>query len=562
MQQLVHGLRSWSKVLCPNDLRSGPRLAHASPYSRATGTNGLKQPASAAPRTVRYRRIDDWKADMNSTTTTGALVALLLFSVVAADATAQQPPATLSLQEAVQLARRYSPAYQMQVNDEAVANWNVRSAYGSFLPSINVRSSLDWAAGGSPNIGLLSSEDFGLLRTPDYFFSGYGVSFGMNISGGTFFRLMQERSGRDATRARIDAAGFLLESDVTRQYLSAMRARDAVGLARRELETAEEALRLAEARMAAGAAMRLDVTQAEVDRGRAEVTLLQAHAAEETEKLRLLQRLGLDLEYDVELTTALEIFEPRWTLEDLTRAAMQDHPQLMSARASESASRAAARAARMTYLPSLSINGGWSGDTRMARDESYLLTRAEDSAAQRVRSCEAQNELYSRLAQPLPPSDCSRYAFSAELRDAVLAANSRFPFDFTRRPLSVGMTLSLPVFNGFSREAQVQTASAAAEDARHQRREEELNRRATVATAHLALQTAYRSVGLEAGNAAAAAEHLELARERYRLGAGSILELTQAQATKARADQAHLTALYAFHENLAALEAAVGQPLR
>jgi outer membrane protein TolC len=53
-----------------------------------------------------------------------------------------------------------------------------------------------------------------------------------------------------------------------------------------------------------------------------------------------------------------------------------------------------------------------------------------------------------------------------------------------------------------------------------------------------------------------------LARERYRLGAGSILELTQAQSTKARADQAHLNAIYSFHENLATLEAAVGRQLR
>jgi outer membrane protein len=124
---------------------------------------------------------------------------------------------------------------------------------------------------------------------------------------------------------------------------------------------------------------------------------------------------------------------------------------------------------------------------------------------------------------------------------SVLEANSAWPFNFTRSRHGVGReAVSLPIFNGFTREAQVQTAAAAAEDAKHQRREEELNRRATVATAYLALQTAYRAVAIEERNVAAAAEKLELARERYRLGAGSILELTQAQATKARADQAHL----------------------
>ena len=57
---------------------------------------------------------------------------------------------------------------------------------------------------------------------------------------------------------------------------------------------------------------------------------------------------------------------------------------------------------------------------------------------------------------------------------------------------------------------------------------------------------------------------MNLAQERYRLGAaqGSIIELTQAQDVKARADQSYLSALYTFHRTLAALEAAVGFTLR
>jgi outer membrane protein len=137
-----------------------------------------------------------------------------------------------------------------------------------------------------------------------------------------------------------------------------------------------------------------------------------------------------------------------------------------------------------------------------------------------------------------------------------------FPFSFTKSPPSFSMSLSLPLFNGFEREANMQFAAAAADDATHLRREEELNRHATVATSFVALQTAYRAVGIEERTAALAGEQLELARERYTLGAGSIIELTQAQAGKARADQAHLVAVYAFHDNLAVLEAAVGRKLR
>lgn len=509
------------------------------------------------------------KTALSTVLTTATLITATLIAatvvtavLIPSDLAAQQAPATMSLDEAVQLARRYSPSYRQQANDESVADWSVRAAYGQLLPTLSVGGGLSWRGGGTPRIAGLSGDELGLSRTPDYLFSDYSISLGWSVSGGTFFRMAQERAAREATTARIEAAAYTLETNVTRQYLAALRARDAVELAQRELASTDEALKLAQARFEAGAAPRMDAAQAEVERGRAEVTLLQAQAAEETEKLRLLQAIGMDLDQTVELTTELSVFEPTWTLEELSHAAMQNHPQLMAARAAESSGRAAARAARMSYLPTISVGGGWSGYTQRSQDQSYLITQAQSSAQRSIDSCERTNDLYSRLANPLPPQDCAALAFTEADRAAIISSNSLFPFDFTGQPPSFGLSVSMPIFNGFQREAQVQQASAAAEDAKHQRREEELNRQATVATSYLAVQTAYRAVGIEERNVGAAAEQLELARERYRLGAGSILELTQAQATMARADQAHLAALYSFHENLADLESAVGRSLR
>jgi outer membrane protein len=490
------------------------------------------------------------------------LTVVLMTVLLATDVEAQTAPATMSLEDAVQLARRHSPGYLQTANDEAVSDWNVRAAYGALLPSLTVSSGLDWRGGGTPRFGQFSGEDLGLGSTPDYLFSDYSIRLGWTVSGGTFFRMAQQRAAREATVARIEAAGYTLETDVTRQYLSALRARDAVQIAERELAATDEALKLATARVESGAAPRMDAAQAEVERGRAEVALLHAQAAEETEKLRLLQRIGLDLDHAVDLTTQLTVFEPVWTLEELSQAAMQTHPQLVAARAAESSGRAAARAARMSYLPTVSVGGGWSGYTQHARDEAFLINQAQSSAQNRVESCQRTNDLYSRLADPLPPQNCAALAFTDADRSRIIGANNVWPFNFTRQPPSFGMTISMPIFDGFSREAQVQQAAATAADARHQLREEELNRRATVATSFLAVRTAWRAVAIEERNVAAATEQLEFARERYRLGAGSILELTQAQATMARADQAHLAALYAFHENLAELEAAVGRPLR
>jgi outer membrane protein len=477
----------------------------------------------------------------------------------AAPATAQQAPATLSLEEAVQLARRHNPTYRAQANDEAVADWALRSAYGDLLPSASMSGNLNWRAGGTRRI---ENIDLG-LRQPDQMSSGYGLGVGMTVSGQSFFGIKAARADRDATDARIEAAGFALEASITRQYVTAARTRDAVELAKQELASTEEAYKLAQARFEGGAATRIDVAQAEVDRGRAEIGLLQSEAFARAELLRLLQQIGLDLvDRPIELTTRFDVFEPKWSLDELIASAMQAHPQLIAARANESAGVARARSARMSYLPTISISGGWSGYTQTVLDENYLITQAEEGMVSARSSCEATNDLYARLANPLPARDCNRFVFTDADRQAILAENSLFPFDFTKSPPSFNMSISLPIFNGFAREANVQQASASAEDAKQARRNEELARRTIVATTYLAVLTAYRTVGLEVRNVAAAGEQLELARERYRLGAGDIIELAQAQANKTRADQAHLNAVYAFHENLAALEAEVGKKLR
>mgnify|MGYP006209930189 CR=1 FL=1 len=63
-------------------------------------------------------------------------------------------------------------------------------------------------------------------------------------------------------------------------------------------------------------------------------------------------------------------------------------------------------------------------------------------------------------------------------------------------------------------------------------------------------------------NRTLAEEQLTLQQRRYALGASDMLLLMDAQTTMSTAEQAYLNAVYDFHYNLIALEAAVGQPLR
>lgn len=485
-------------------------------------------------------------------------VLLLLWS---APAIGQQAPATLTLDEAVALARSNNPEYLSQLNDEAVADWGVRSAYGSFLPGASVSGGVSYQGGGEPLIGGFTGGDLGLESTPAYYYSNFSATVGLQLSGADFFRVGRERASRRAVVAGIVSSAQMLETAVTRQYLAALRGRDAVELARKELERAEMNLSLAEARFAVQSATSIETTQAEVERGRAEVELVRAQALHDTERLRLLQQIGVDLDRNVELTTRMEVFEPAWQLESLVSLAMSGHPQLSASRANMAVADAGVDMARSAYFPSLSLTAGVSGFTRRAGSDAFLITQAEQRMLQARQDCASVNEILSRLDPPLPPQPCSELVVTDAMRDEIFSQNRQFPLDFETQPLSLSLGISVPVFQGLSRQHQVEAAGAQAEDARYRLRSEELRVRAEVETAHLNLDAAYRAYGLEERNHGLAEDQLRLARERYRVGAASFLELMEAETVMARADRAYLLANYAFQEALAALEAAVGQDL-
>ena len=124
------------------------------------------------------------------------------------------------------------------------------------------------------------------------------------------------------------------------------------------------------------------------------------------------------------------------------------------------------------------------------------------------------------------------------------------------------MSISLPLFDGLNRERRVAEARVAESDARLAVTAREQQLRADVRAGVLNLQTSYRSAALQREVAANAAEELRLARERFRLGAGTSLEVTDAQTRLAEAERAVIDAVYTYHKSLAALEALVGRSLR
>ncbi len=488
------------------------------------------------------------------------LTALALL-LTASMALAQQPE-LLTLGQAIDLARRNNPIYLSTQNDEAAADWAVREAYSRLvLPDLTAFSQLQYRAPGVQRIGTINTGgvDQGALFT-----SFYSLNLNWQLNGTRWFQRASAQADRKATRARTKAAEFNMESAVTLQYMTALRSRDQVEVARRARERSQENLEIAQARVAAQAVIITDQKQAEVQLGRDQVSVLQSESASRVEKFRLMEGLGLAIESDVLLVSEFEVFEPEWVVDDLIGLALDDHPQLKAFVASEDARKADVRQARSSYFPSVTVTGQWAGFTQEIENGEFLVAQAERGLANNIANCQLFNDISSGLTQPLGgfPQDCGLFTLTPEGETAILKSNNVFPFEFQKIPFQASLSVSLPIFQGFSRERQVSQAAAQYEDARHLRRSEELRLRTAVTSANDALRTAHEVVGIEERNREVAGEQLELARERYRLGADNFFTLLEAERVTADAERAYLDAVYTFHSSLVALEVAVGRSLR
>jgi outer membrane protein len=278
--------------------------------------------------------------------------------------------------------------------------------------------------------------------------------------------------------------------------------------------------------------------------------------------MRLLQFLGLAVEQDFEPATPFPLTEPTWELDELRGVAVSDNPEMVARRLGSDAAAIGVRTAKSAYLPTLSINTGWSGFTREASSTDFQIAQSQAQVASAIASCVRTNDLYSRLANPLPAIDCTQFAYTDAQRDAILAANNQFPFSFVGSPPSIGLQLSVPIFQGLSRQRNVEAARLQRDDLVHQVREQELALEADLAIGLANARTLYQSALLEERNRALADQQLRLARERYQLGAITFVELVDAQTVLEQAEADRIGAVFAYHDSITNLEALVGTSLR
>ncbi len=481
-------------------------------------------------------------------------------AVCPARARAQQPaPAALSLADAITIARAHNPAYRQSLNNRGPAAWAARGAFTSLLfPTVTASGGLAYSGPGQQRF--LTTDFSQSVATLS---SSYSLGLSWEWSGSTLSQPGLKQAQESATEADIAGAATGLVNAVTQQYLTVLQARENAEVARRQLERNEQFLQLAQARYAVGRATLIDVRQAQVARGQAEVTLLRAQTAVSVEKLRLFEQLGVSAPVDVQtvqLTDTFAVIAPAWKLDQLLTMAEAQNPSLEALRARERAAGWGVKAAASSFGPSVSLSAQWSGFTQKFTDVDPIIRGQQAAYGQQYNDCLDNNTI--RTNAGLAPNDCSGLVWGSANEQALRSQNAQYPFQFTRQPFQARLTVSLPIFTNFARATQLSEARAQHGDVAESVRARGLAVQTEVSQAYLTLETAYRAIAIQDTNRTAAREQLELATERYRVGSGTFFELLDAQVASLRAESDYVSAVYDYHKALAALEAAVGRPLR
>lgn len=177
-------------------------------------------------------------------------------------------------------------------------------------------------------------------------------------------------------------------------------------------------------------------------------------------------------------------------------------------------------------------------------------------SADRIRSAEAQ--LKSAQALYLPTISAAGMGGVIHFSDAPTNQDPGATSGFTQTWWGAAATLSVPLFTGFLIENRVA-------EARQQKYKEEIKKTdlankvvLEVTESYLTLQTAKQQTKVAEQEVAAAREALTLAKERYRLGLSSIIDVTTATTALVSAEVRLADTNYAYKASAVAVAYATG----
>ena len=419
----------------------------------------------------------------------GAIVLLAL--ALAAPAAAQTAPRTLTLDEALALAESTSEQVAIARAGVARAEGGRQLARSERLPQLNGSASYDRTL-KSEFEGLFDAPppddgvDFGELPFGQANVYRLGLGFSQLIYAGGRVRAQERRADlqRDNAQLSLSSARAQTTLDVAEAFYDAALADRIVEIAEAAYAQADRALQVTEQQRAAGRVSEFELLRARVARDSLQPSVVRARNAREVAYLRLKQLLDLPLGEPLRLTA------------DLEDAALPPPPRF-----AEALTAAAAREARDRLAVAQT------GNEVGIAEQAAAIARAERRPAIGLRSD------YGLVDYPggLPA------------------------FDDWRQNWTIGVGLTLPIFNGGRIRANEAIARAGVEQARAELRLTEELAALEDASTRQDVEAARAEWDASGSTIQQAQRAYEIAELRYNEGLSTQLELSDARLQLAQA---------------------------
>jgi outer membrane protein TolC len=430
-----------------------------------------------------------------------------VFALAGAGAARAQEPVTLTLGRAVAVAADTAPAVQLAALRAVEAEQRVREVRGALLPSLSAAVSEDRRTSNLETFGFNLPLPPGQSIPPkigpvDVFDARLRASTPLFDPAGVA-RVRAVRAAAQGSQADRATAAESSGQRAALAYVQGERASATVAARREDVRLAGELVTLAQAQLDRGVATALDVTRARTQLAAAQGLLSVAQNQLEQAKLAVTRAMGVGPTTDVVIADALGPRTAAGTVPaDATaavQAALANRPELRSAEQAERAARLGAAAVRAERLPRLDL----------AAD--YGLSG-------------------------LNPVDA-------------------FP------TYNLAVQVSVPVFDGFRREARTEQQQLVAQEARVRTGDVRAQVEADVRSALLDVATGEDQQRIAAERLRLANEELSQAQERFANGLATNIEVINAQQNLVRARDAVIEAQYASAAARVSLARATGTTL-
>ncbi|MBX3044676.1 MAG: TolC family protein [Candidatus Kapabacteria bacterium] len=439
-------------------------------------------------------------------------IVLLLVIISFGNLTAQQGVRkTYTLQECLDIATRMNFDVILSEAQVATSGADITQAFGAYLPQIDFNMGyqriLNPEGQRSVNVGGVIIETPGTNPNSYFMNAGAGISIFDGFAREANYSRAQDQLS--ANQLSLDQTIQQVRFTVYLQYVDVIRNSQLVKIRKENFNQGRQELDRIRAQYDAGFIPVNVVYSQEAELGNREIEIIDAENRLNISKTTLMSTMGINPDFESEFLESslpttidpldIEIFRRRTgTLQSAMKIALENRSDLKASELALEASKSQITIANSGYIPQISASGGW-------------------------RWNHFEFEKFSEFGR----------AFA-------------------------GLSLSMPIFDNFRTNLQIQNAKLQVSQAEIQKQRIELAIKQAVQNSLLNLEAAEKQLEISERSLKASEKNFEVTSERFRQGAANITDYTLANMQFITSQINRITAVYNYLAAMREVEFATG----